>query len=73
MGAEHKAGSKIRSGGSLWLLKWLAIVALLILILLALFLPDRGLAWSAARLLSDAHSGPAVPTRYAPEDQRPNR
>jgi hypothetical protein len=36
--------SKSNSGGSLRLMKWLVLIALLVLLLLALFLPDRGLA-----------------------------
>jgi hypothetical protein len=36
--------SRITSHGSFRLMKWLVIVVLLVLLLLALFLPDRGLA-----------------------------
>lgn len=39
-----KFASKSTSGGTLRLLKWLVIIALLVLILMAIFLPDRSLA-----------------------------
>lgn len=49
------------------LIKWLVIVALLILILMALFLPDRGLACAAKHLLTGAGCGAATATSQSPE------
>ena len=51
---EKRAPSKVGSGGSMGLVKWLAIIVLVILILLALFLPGRGLACAARSLLIGA-------------------
>lgn len=44
---QTSLSSRITSHGSFRLMKWLVIVVLLVLLLLALFLPDRGLASSA--------------------------
>ena len=43
--------SKAESSSTLRLMKWLVLIALLVLILLALFLPDRGLAAHDGRRL----------------------
>ncbi len=45
-GPRARFASKITAGGTLRLMKWLVIIVLLILILVALFLPDRSLAAS---------------------------
>jgi hypothetical protein len=48
--SRARVSSIDKSGGSVRLLKWLVLVALLVLLLLAIFLPDRGLAAPAQRL-----------------------
>ncbi len=40
---RKSASSRKRSGGTLRLMKWLVLIVLLVLLLVALFLPDRGL------------------------------
>ena len=51
--------SKTESSSALRLMKWLVLIALLVLILLALFLPDRGLAAPDGCLLP-ARRGPGL-------------
>ena len=48
--SQASSSSKHKSGGSLRLMKWLVLIALVVLLLLALFLPDRGLAAPDAQL-----------------------
>jgi len=40
---RQSASSKNRSGGTLRLMKWLVLIVLLVLLMVALFLPDRAL------------------------------
>ena len=42
--SQASSPSKNKSGESLRLMKWLVLIALVVLLLLALFLPDRSLA-----------------------------
>lgn len=42
--SSPRFSSKYKSNGALPLIKWLVLIALLVLLVLALFLPDRGLA-----------------------------
>ena len=42
--SRANSASKSTAGSALRMLKWLVIIALLVLILVALFLPDRSLA-----------------------------
>lgn len=49
---QTSLSSRIASHGSFRLMKWLVIVVLLVLLLLALFLPDRGLAVPAIAIAS---------------------
>jgi hypothetical protein len=41
--SRHSTSSRNRSGGNLRLMKWLVLIVLLVLLLVALFLPDRAL------------------------------
>jgi len=46
------------------MVKWLALIVLLVLLLLALFLPDRGLAADDTRLLGEGiYAGENLPIR----------
>ena len=55
---RQRVPSRNESGRALRLMKWLVLIALLVLILLALLLPDRGLAASDAhRLAGGSHEG----------------
>ncbi|TFH42628.1 MAG: hypothetical protein E4H01_13215 [Lysobacterales bacterium] len=56
--ARPNFSPKGKSGGTVRMMKWLALIVLLVLLLLALFLPDRGLAANDARLLAKgSHQG----------------
>jgi hypothetical protein len=54
--------SKTESSSALRLMKWLVLIALLVLILLALFLPDRGLAAHDGRRLQYEELSTAGPS-----------
>lgn len=56
-GARDRFASKITAGGTLRLMKWLVIIVLLILILMALFLPDRSLAVSISGCFQETARG----------------
>ena len=57
--------SKTESSSALRLMKWLVLIALLVLILLALFLPDRGLAAHDGRRLQCEELSTAGPLPQA--------
>ena len=54
--------SKNQSDESFRLMKWLVLIALVVLLLLALFLPDRVLAVSDVRLLAGGSPEGSSPT-----------
>ncbi len=56
-GTRGRFASKLTAGGTLRLMKWLVIIVLLILILMALFLPDRSLAISISSCLQETARG----------------
>jgi len=62
--ARPGASPKKESGRALRMVKWLALIVLLVLLLLALFLPDRGLAADDTRLLGEGiYAGENLPIR----------